>query len=252
MFVRRDFQRIAAGCLILIFFIQSGGIFLCLSLPIWSHRVVMQRTIVQANRATALSTVGSMSLPDADAELMADASKVACAKACAEACDEEQVLTLHRPQSPADFEQRNGHTFFKGKPLQIIAIPRQLEEEPTGDFQRIHKKEFRYLGQMYDVVLSRAGRDTTWYTVFADHKEDELLAARDQAAGWQNLKDDSSEPAIPGNSRHLLSRLPGPALLPGIPVTWTPPSIWAQALARNNPASGQAPGPPVPPPREKG
>ena len=41
---------------------------------------------------------------------------------------------------------------FVGDELILLAIPRHLESEPNKLFQRIHSKEFVYLGQMYDIV----------------------------------------------------------------------------------------------------
>lgn len=156
---------------------------------------------------------------------------------------------LHRPQSADDFEFRNGVQYYKGKPLQVLAIPKLLEDQPNGDFERIHGKEFRYKGQMYDIVLSQSGIDTTWYTVFADHQEDELFAARDRASRWHEEHRDNSAPAAPVNPQHLVNRLPGPALLPSSTPTEKPPIVWVETLVSGLPVNVEDPVPPVPPPR---
>jgi hypothetical protein len=130
-----------------------------------------------------------------------------------------------RPQTPEDFSWVDGVEHFRGKPLLVLAIPKALEAANNERFVRMHSREFRWDGQMYDIVRTRAGEDTTWYTVYADHKEDNLRARRDQANNPMRLgsspdPQDPAGPALPSpeQQRRLISQLPGPGLLP---ATWT-------------------------------
>jgi hypothetical protein len=64
--------------------------------------------------------------------------------------------------------------------LVLLKIPKALEEIPHPAFQRIHKREFRYDGKMYDIVRQIAHGDTTWYYCLCDEKETQLLANLDE------------------------------------------------------------------------
>lgn len=61
----------------------------------------------------------------------------------------------------------------------LLKIPRTLEQNPNATFQRIHSREFRYEGKMYDIARSEAHGDTTWYYCIADVKETQLFANLD-------------------------------------------------------------------------
>lgn len=67
--------------------------------------------------------------------------------------------------------------------LVLLGIPAELEKEPNARFQRIHAREFRYLGQMYDIVRQESRDDTTWYWCIHDFKESALFAELDGLAG---------------------------------------------------------------------
>jgi hypothetical protein len=60
--------------------------------------------------------------------------------------------------------------------LIVLKIPKSLEENPNKDFHRIHEKEFRFKGEMYDVVKKYEKDDTTFYYCIHD-KEETLLFA---------------------------------------------------------------------------
>ncbi len=60
--------------------------------------------------------------------------------------------------------------------LVLLKIPRVLEEKANSVFRRIHSKEFRYKGSMYDVIRQSDHGDTTWYYCIADVKESGLFA----------------------------------------------------------------------------
>ncbi len=64
--------------------------------------------------------------------------------------------------------------------LVLLKIPKTLEEKPHSTFQRIHKREFRYDGKMYDIVRQESHGDTTWYYCLPDEKETQLFANLDE------------------------------------------------------------------------
>jgi hypothetical protein len=64
--------------------------------------------------------------------------------------------------------------------LVLLKIPRNLEEKNNPIFQRIHEREFRYGGDMYDIVRQETNGDTTWYYCLADEKETLLFANLDE------------------------------------------------------------------------
>ncbi len=58
--------------------------------------------------------------------------------------------------------------------LVLLRIPRALEENPDRRFQRMHAREFRYQGVMYDVVRQEQRGDTTWYWCILDWDDTDL------------------------------------------------------------------------------
>ena len=60
--------------------------------------------------------------------------------------------------------------------LILLKIPQALEKSRNPVFQRIHAREFRYDGKMYDIVRSQVNGDTTWYYCIADVQETRLFA----------------------------------------------------------------------------
>lgn len=64
--------------------------------------------------------------------------------------------------------------------LVLLKIPRTLEENPNNVFRRIHAREFRYHGNMYDIVRSEQHGDVTWYYCLSDEKETRLFANLDE------------------------------------------------------------------------
>lgn len=125
---------------------------------------------------------------------------------------------------------------FRGKPLLVLAIPKNLEAVENERFVRIHSREFRFEGQMYDIVRTQPGSDTTWYTVYADNKEDKLLAQREALrTSWAEATAANPAPAGPVHPsseqrRQLLSRLVGPALLPAVLWAVEPPFYKVEGL----------------------
>jgi len=174
---------------------QALGLLLCCPLPLWMHRLESWHALKRAEAPVPQPVVGF---------------KLA------------EVKKPHRPHTPQDFTWREGVEHFRGHPLVVLGVPKVLEAVDNERFVKIHSREFRFDGQMYDIVRTRAGIDTTWYTVYADYKEGNLLAQRDQAlkvaisTADQALKSrqDTGTPWS-DQSMGLLLRLAGPAVLPG-------------------------------------
>ncbi len=61
----------------------------------------------------------------------------------------------------------------------VLKIPFSMEEGHP-DFQRIHKGEFRYKGEMYDILKSARHGSETWYTCIHDVKESGLFKNLDR------------------------------------------------------------------------
>lgn len=57
-----------------------------------------------------------------------------------------------------------------------LYIPKTLEAKPDASFTRIHSREFRYKGQMYDIVKQTDLGDTTLYWCIWDKEETALFA----------------------------------------------------------------------------
>lgn len=62
----------------------------------------------------------------------------------------------------------------------LLSIPKWMEEIPNKDFKRIHKGEFIYKGEMYDILYTQEDTDTTHYIVIHDPKETNLFARLDE------------------------------------------------------------------------
>lgn len=57
----------------------------------------------------------------------------------------------------------------------VIPIPKGLERETNNIFEWKEPREFRYKGEMYDVLYEENRGDTTWYTCIHDVKESGLF-----------------------------------------------------------------------------
>ena len=62
------------------------------------------------------------------------------------------------------------------KDLVLLKIPLWLENTENEQFERIHSKEFRYKGEMYDIVRSENHGRETWYYCIWDKEETALFA----------------------------------------------------------------------------
>lgn len=69
--------------------------------------------------------------------------------------------------------------------LVLLKIPLALELSPNNVFKRMEAHEFRYHGEMYDVVRQEQHGDTTWYYCLWDEKESELFAELDEQVARQ-------------------------------------------------------------------
>lgn len=64
--------------------------------------------------------------------------------------------------------------------LVLVKIPKSLEANPDKSFKRIHSREFRYKGNMYDVVRQEDKGNETWYWAVHDEAETLLYAKMDE------------------------------------------------------------------------
>ncbi len=64
--------------------------------------------------------------------------------------------------------------------LVSLYIPKSVEFGNDGSFVRMHKGEFRYKGQMYDIIRYEDLGDVTHYTCFHDVKESGLFDSLDK------------------------------------------------------------------------
>lgn len=66
------------------------------------------------------------------------------------------------------------------KDLVLLKIPKWIENSENEEFKRIHSKEFRYKGEMYDIVRSQDYGNETWYWCVWDKEETALFAQLDE------------------------------------------------------------------------
>lgn len=57
----------------------------------------------------------------------------------------------------------------------LLKLPASWEERPPAELTWHGENEFRYRGEMYDVVRSERHGDYTWYYVYWDRAETELM-----------------------------------------------------------------------------
>lgn len=73
--------------------------------------------------------------------------------------------------------------------LIMIKIPNDDDLRKQMQFEMIHSKEFRYKGEMYDIIRANITEDTSYYFVIHDPKETGLFAKLDQYANEQKQSD---------------------------------------------------------------
>lgn len=86
--------------------------------------------------------------------------------------------------------------------LVTLRIARAWEEKGNDRFQRIHAGEFRFDGEMYDIVRTEVRGDTTYYTCIHDVRESGLFARLDEMTA-ESLQ----EPAMAGKRNRIIEWL---------------------------------------------
>jgi hypothetical protein len=89
------------------------------------------------------------------------------------------IFEVQRYQIKKEIKHRIKH----GVPQQelvLFKIPISQQAESQQDFQWKDKREFRYGGQMYDVVFEKNHHDTTWIYCISDEKETQLFTHLDK------------------------------------------------------------------------
>lgn len=85
--------------------------------------------------------------------------------------------------------------------LVTLRIAKVWEETPNARFEREHSKEFRFDGEMYDIIRSRDEGDTTVYICIHDVKESGLFA------DLERLTEEEIDQPINKKSRESLQQL---------------------------------------------
>ena len=79
-------------------------------------------------------------------------------------------------------------------------------EQQSTDFQWIHKREFRYKGNMYDIVRTEQRGDVTVYRCIHDIEEEQLIESQKELV-QETLNNKRSSSRLPLHSaiRHLIT-----------------------------------------------
>lgn len=88
------------------------------------------------------------------------------------------IFHLRQQQVRQEMKMRIKQGVPEGE-LILLKITRS-EEENSPAFQRIHEREFRYHGQMYDIVRQEQHSDTAWYYCVSDDQETVLFTHLDE------------------------------------------------------------------------
>ena len=90
--------------------------------------------------------------------------------------------------------------------LVLITIPNSLLKEKNPIFQWIHEKEFRYKGNMFDIVRKEVYKHSTNFYCLSDHKETQLFANLDQLVK-KEIAQNSEKKQQRERAYHLLNSL---------------------------------------------
>ena len=154
------------------------------------------------------------------------------------------VLEMQRGEVRREIKQR----LKAGVPEEALVhftFPKDIESRPGSGFQRIHSREFRYRGDMYDIVRTEDLGDSVRYACIHDVKESRLFANLDELIRGEM----SGDPERRAERSRLLQLLPTVYL----PVATAVPPAFAHA--GNEPPSYRFSlhtwdtTPPLPPPR---
>lgn len=91
--------------------------------------------------------------------------------------------------------------------LDLVKIPQEWEKQGNKDFRWVEGHEFRYKGEMYDVVRQESHGDETWYYCVKDEKENELFAELDKTVAREMENDETKGDAV-GSSFHFVYLFP--------------------------------------------
>lgn len=132
--------------------------------------------------------------------------------------------------------------------LRLLKIPYHLTTHSNKWFQPHHAREFRYLGQMYDVARSELRADTVWYWCVSDERETALI---NHLHAW--IKAAQHQPDTNGQAGAPRPLWHEPGFFPPAPFVLSPPVADRQALLGYIYAEYASPGwPPRPHPPQCG
>ena len=119
--------------------------------------------------------------------------------------------------------------------LQHLTIPRVERQSSTSSFVRVEEHEFRYQGNLYDVVYEEWRGDVLHAWVLHDREEEQYLDALAQAMDTSMLE----ESTVPGQQRPVGYR--PLAVAPNGPAPLPSPLVRSQSFPRVSVADHQAP-----------
>lgn len=114
---------------------------------------------------------------------------------------------MHRTVTAASESPEN-------RTVQHLTIPRSVQESPRSSFVQIDEREFRYRGNLYDIVREEWRGDVWHVWVIHDREEEQYLDALARSVHGPMLEGEG----VPTSQRLLLHR---PLAL--VPVAWAVP-----------------------------
>ncbi len=92
--------------------------------------------------------------------------------------------------------------------LVLLKIPDSLTKLPNSQFRWLHKGEFRFGGQLYDIARSVNHHGETWFYCIADKKETHLMTELDNQVRNEMKKNRTGK-----NQHDTLQRLLSPFIM---------------------------------------
>jgi hypothetical protein len=122
-----------------------------------------------------------------------------------------------------------------GATIQHLTIPQSERQSPNSSFVRIEEEEFRYQGNLYDVVHEEWRGDVWHVWVIHDREEEQYLDALAQAMNTPMLEGST----VPAHQRPVAFR--PLALVPTALSSLPPPPVRWQSFPRSSFAGHQGP-----------
>lgn len=141
---------------------------------------------------------------------------------------------MHHKIADAPESEAFSKIFREGADLQHLTIPRSERQSPNSSFVRIEEGEFRYQGNLYDVVYEE-WQDQVWHVwVVHDREEEQYLDALAQTMNTPMLEGST----VPVHQRPVARPL---ALVPTGLFSLPSPRLRSQSFPRSSFAAHQGP-----------